>query len=459
VSALTAAEIAARAIGAVVHGDPSASATSWSFDSRDMPEGACFVALRADRDGHEFVGAAFAGGARVALVDRDVPDLDLGSQRALVRVDDTIAGLQAVARSVRAERSDTAVVAVAGSTGKTSTKDLLAAALASRGCYANPESHNNEFGVPITLLNAPRSARVVVAEMGERFRGDIATLCDIARPTVGVITNVGLAHAEHLGGIEGAAAVLAELVDALPSSGLVVLSADDRYTPELARQTAAAVVTVGYAESADYRISDVTLDEALRPTFTLAGERISVPLHGAHHVVNAAMAIAVAHHAFGVDIDEATALVGGVQRGRWRMELTETPGGVIVLNDAYNANPASMEAGVRALAHLPVTGRRIAVLGDMAELGHHARGAHEKVGRSVAAYGIDLVIGVGRGGAVIARAAQDAGCEVRTVADAGAAIDVLAPIVEAGDAVLVKASRAIGLEVVAEALTRRDDTQ
>jgi UDP-N-acetylmuramoyl-tripeptide--D-alanyl-D-alanine ligase len=182
-------------------------------------------------------------------------------------------------------------------------------------------------------------------------------------------------------------------------------------------------------------------------------------LHGAHHVVNAAMAIAVAHHAFGVDIDEATALVGGVQRGRWRMELTETPGGVIVLNDAYNANPASMEAGVRALAHLPVTGRRIAVLGDMAELGHHARGAHEKVGRSVAAYGIDLVIGVGRGGAVIARAAQDAGCEVRTVADAGAAIDVLAPIVEAGDAVLVKASRAIGLEVVAEALTRRDDTQ
>jgi UDP-N-acetylmuramoyl-tripeptide--D-alanyl-D-alanine ligase len=344
-SALTAGDIARRASGEVVAGNADVAATSWTFDSRVLSDGACFVALHGDRDGHEFVAGAFAAGASVALIDHDVPDAVPGPDQALVRVDDTLAGLQAVARSVRADRDTTAVVGVAGSTGKTSTKDLIGAALASRGCYASVESYNNEFGVPITLLNAPPPAQVVVAEMGERYPGDIAALCEIARPNVGVITNVGLAHAKHLGGAEGAAAVLGELLEALPADGLAILSADDRFTPELATRTVARVITVGYAAGADYRVREVELDELLRPSFSLDGQRVTVPLHGSHHVVNAAMAVAVAHRGFGVDLEEAAALLGSVRRGRWRMELSETPDGVVILNDAYNANPASMEAG------------------------------------------------------------------------------------------------------------------
>ena len=454
-STLTAADIARRASGAVAAGNPDAAVMSWTFDSRSLAEGACFVALRADRDGHEFVEDAFAGGAHVALIDRELPHVTPRAEQALVRVDDTLAGLQAVARSVRADRVTTEVVGVAGSTGKTSTKDLIAAALASRGCYANVESYNNEFGVPITLLNAPPSAHVVVTEMGERFPGDIAALCEIAQPRVGVVTNVGLAHAEHLGGAEGAATVLGELLEALPGDGLAVLSADDRFTPELAKRTRARVITVGYAKRADFRVWGVELDELLRPSFSIDGQRVAVPLHGSHHVVNAAMAIAVAHRGFGVELEEAAALLASVRRGRWRMELNETSDGVVILNDAYNANPASMEAGLRALAHLPVRGRRIAVLGDMRELGDHAPGAHAKIGRRAAAYGIDVVVGVGRGGAAIARASSDGVGDVRMVANAQEAIDVVLPIVTPGDAVLVKASRALGLEVVADALVQR----
>jgi UDP-N-acetylmuramoyl-tripeptide--D-alanyl-D-alanine ligase len=455
VSALTAEDIARRAAGVVAAGDPDALATSWSFDSRALTDGACFVALHAERDGHEFVADAFAAGAHVALVDRDVAGLDVGADQAVVRVDDSLSGLQMIATSVRADRAATVVVGVAGSTGKTSTKDLIAAALTSRGCYANVESYNNEFGVPITLLNAPPSAQVIVIEMGERFPGDIAKLCEIARPSIGVVTNVGLAHAEHLGGAEGAAEVLGELLDALPADGLAVLSADDRFTPALAKRTRARTVTVGYADSADYHVHDVELDEALRPSFALGRQHITVPLHGAHHVVNAAMAIAVAKEGLGVDVDEAAGMLTSVRRGRWRMELSETADGVVILNDAYNANPASMEAALRALAHLPVRGRRIAVLGDMRELGDHAPGAHAKIGRRAAAYGIDVVVGVGRGGAAIAIASSDGVDDVRTVANAQEAIETVLPFVAPGDAVLVKASRALGLEVVADALTKR----
>jgi UDP-N-acetylmuramoyl-tripeptide--D-alanyl-D-alanine ligase len=451
---MTAGEVARDADGSL-EGDADALITSWSFDSRSLERGACFVALRGDRDGHDYVAAAFEAGARVALIDREIDGVRLNGHGALVRVADTLAALQRLARTARAVRSDVRVVGVAGSTGKTSTKDLLAATLASIGCHANPESYNNEFGVPITLLNTPPAARVVVAEMGERFHGDVAALAAIARPEIGVVTNVGLAHAEHLGGPEGVAEVLAELMDALPPHGLAVLSADDEWTPPLAKRTRADVVTVGFDKGADFRIAAVDLDDELRPSFSLHGQRFTVPLHGAHHVLNAAMAIAVASRAFSLPLEEIAALLSGARRGRWRMELLESADGVVVLNDAYNANPASMEAALVALAHLPVPGRRIAVLGDMRELGDHATVAHTQIGRRLGALGIDVVVGVGRGGAVIAGAATGAVDEVRTVVDASEASAVVGEIVAPGDAVLVKASRAIGLETVAHALVGR----
>jgi UDP-N-acetylmuramoyl-tripeptide--D-alanyl-D-alanine ligase len=445
---MTARDIAHRC-GGTLTGDADAGVSSWAFDSRVLEPGSCFVALRGERDGNEFVRDAFRSGARVALVDRPAAAVPAGC--ATVQVPDTIDALQAVARAARAERSDVRVVGVTGSTGKTSTKDLLAAALASLPAYASPESYNNEFGLPITLLNAPPAVPVVVAEMGERFPGDIAKLCDIARPDVGVVTNVGLAHAEHLGGREGVAAVLAELPAALPATGLLVLDADDEWCAYLAAATSAAVVTVGTSTRADYRIADVHIDGVLTPSFSLAGQRLTVPLPGAHQIQNAALAAAVAHRGFDLSWDEIRDDLQTAVPARWRMEIAESPNGVIVLNDSYNANPASVEAALRALAHLHTHGTRLAVLGDMRELGAHADEAHEAVGTLAGALGIDVVIGVGTSGAQIADAAEGAGTVLRA-ADAAAARALVEAMVKPGDAVLVKASRALGLQVVAEAL-------
>ena len=454
-SRFTAREIARRAGGRVV-GDEDATIDAWAFDSRVLADGACFVALRGARDGHDFVAAAFGAGARVALVDHgfDASALKPNAGRALVFVDDTLGALQQVARSLRADRPDLHVVAVGGSTGKTSTKDLLAAALAPRGCYANAESYNNEFGLPITLCNTPAVARVVVTEMGERFAGDLRDLCAIARPDTGVITNVGLAHAEHLGGRDGVVSVLSELLEALPASGTAVLNADDAATPGLAAATDASVVTVGAGAGADYRIGVVTTDDRLRPSFELGGQRFDIPLHGRHHAQNAAMAIAVAHRVFALPLDEIALELAQATPGRWRMELLETDAGVTVINDAYNANPTSMEAALVALAHFELApgARRFAVLGDMRELGAHHDDAHRELGERAAALGFDVLVGVGAGGEVIARAARTGVADVHAVADAAEAVRLVAPMVRGGDAVLVKGSRALGLERVAEGL-------
>lgn len=454
VTVLTASDIARRSRGRVV-GDDDATVDSWAFDSRALDDGACFVALRGDRDGHDFVATAFDAGAHVALVESDFAGAaHLGPGRALVHVDDTLGALQMIAHSLRVDRPELHVVAVGGSTGKTSTKDLLAAALAPRGCYANADSFNNEFGLPITLCNTPGAARVVVTEMGERFAGDLAALCAIAEPDTGVITNVGLAHAEHLGGPDGVIAVLSELLDALPPAGTAVLNADDPATPALQSATAATVVTVGESAGADYRISDVALDERLRPSFTLGEQQFTVPLYGAHQAHNAALAIAVAHRVFSLSFAEIALELAQAAAGRWRMEMLETDAGVTVLNDSYNANPTSMEAALVALARLSLPGaaRRFAVVGDMRELGAHHDDAHREVGERAVALALDVVVGVGAGGAAIADVARRGGIEAHIVADAHEAVQLVAPMVRAGDAVLVKGSRALGLERVAEGL-------
>jgi UDP-N-acetylmuramoyl-tripeptide--D-alanyl-D-alanine ligase len=454
VTRLRAQEIARRAGGHVV-GDGDATVDVWAFDSRVLGDGACFVALQGARDGHDFVAAAFDAGARVALVDNDfagVPQLERG--RALVHVGDTLGALQEIARSMRLDRPELHVVAVGGSTGKTSTKDLLAAALASRGCHANAESYNNEFGLPITLCNTPDSARVVVTEMGERFAGDLTALCEIARPDTGIVTNAGLAHGEHLGGREGVIAVLAELLEALPAGGTAVLNADDPSTRQLTATTLATVVTVGETTRADHRITEVSIDARLRPSFVLDGKQFTVPFHGPHQALNAAMAIVVAHRVFSVPLDEIALELANATPGRWRMELLETDSGVTLLNDSYNASPASMEAALVAFAHLELVpgARRFAVLGDMRELGVDHADAHREVGERTAGLALDVVVGVGAGGAAIARAARAGGIEAHVVADAAEAVGFVAPRVRRGDAVLVKASRALGLERVADGL-------
>jgi UDP-N-acetylmuramoyl-tripeptide--D-alanyl-D-alanine ligase len=445
----TAAEIAHHARGVVI-GAPDAVVTSWAFDSRALEPGACFVALHGRRDGHDFVADAFAAGATVALVSTMPAGIEVPSGAAVVTVDDVLVRLQDLARATRDARPAVRVVGVTGSTGKTSTKDLIAAVLAPLGCYASPASYNNEFGLPITLLNASTEAHVVVAEMGERFPGDVAALCAIARPSVGVVTNVGLAHAEHLGGPEGAAKAMSELLEALPAGGLAVLNADDPWTPTLAAAAdpSVTVVTVGSAAGADYGIENVELDAHLHPSFSLCGRRANLSLHGEHQVMNAALALAVAHRGFDIGLEAAVEALAAVRPARWRLEIDTTSSGITVLDDAYNANPASMDAALRALAQLPTSGRRIAVLGDMRELGIHGDHAHAAVGRRAAELGVDLLIGVGIGGRAIAAAAGGVP-DVATAADADEALRIVTDLTMAGDSVLVKASRAVGLEIIA----------
>lgn len=451
---LTAARLAELA-GGVVVGDADARVASFAIDSRVLEPGAAFVALTAARDGHDFVVDAFAAGARVAIVARETA---VAPGTALVVVDDPLAALARIARGTHPP--DRRLVGITGSAGKTATKDLTAAALrGTLAVHASPGSFNNEAGFPLTLLGAPDGTEIVIAEMGARFPGNIADLCAVARPAIGVVTHIGLSHAEHLGGREGIARTKGELVEALPTGGHAVLNADCDMTPGLAGRTVAEVVTVGTAPTADVVVRDVVLDAALRPTFTVespwGATAVSLGLRGGHQAVNAAMAVTVAL-LLGVPLDRAVADLGRATAADWRMDLVEAPGGVVVLNDAYNASPSSMQAAVRAFAALPVAGRRLAVLGDMLELGDCAEAEHAKVGRLAAELGVDVVVTVGEASRATAEAAAAVGVATVVVADSAAARAVLVDLVRPGDAVLVKASRRVGLETVAAALIRGD---
>jgi len=458
---LTARDLARVAGGEVVAGDPDARVSSYAIDSRVLVPGDCFIALCGARDGHDFVMDAFAKGAVVALVSEV---LDVASADAtLVRVAEPLAALGALARHARTRMVDTTVVAITGSAGKTATKDLAAAAMAtSRRVHANPLSFNNESGLPLTVLSAPADTEVLITEMGARFAGNITALVEIARPQIGVITHVGMAHAEHLGGREGIARVKGELVEALPASGLAVLNAACDASPELAARTEARVLRVGRAPDADIVVRDVLLDDEMRARFVLetpwGRAPVALALRGEHQVENAAMAAAVALE-LGAPLEAVVSGLGVAQTAALRMELVRTAAGVVVINDTYNSSPTSAAAAVRTLARLPVAGRRLAVLGPMLELGNHAGEEHAALGALVAAMGIDVLVAVGVGVEQLAEGARGSGAQgsgvvVVTVPDAAAATDYVTREVRFGDAVLVKASRAVGLEAVADALVR-----
>ena len=460
---LTLSDIARITGGQLLGGDPDAVVSSYSIDTRTLAPGALFVALRAERDGHDFVGEALDRGAAGALVSRAVEGV------GLVLVGDTATALSALGSAARDRLAGVPVVGITGSTGKTSTKDLTAAALAPAGPVgASPVSFNNEIGVPLTLLSSPPGAVAVVAEMGARGVGHIATLAAVARPTIGVITNIGMAHAEFFGSRDEVARAKGELLEALPGDGHAVLSADDDMTPGLRARTGAAVLSAGASAGADVRFSAVQLDDELRPSFHLdtpwgSADVPPLPVRGTHQAGNAAFAVAVAG-IVGVSLSDAVAGLAGAVGSPLRMDLRRSPAGLIVLNDSYNANPTSMAAAVDALAGLG-TGRRFAVLGRMAELGPHATAEHHRLGKLVAAAGVDTLVVVagapqpGRTGrdtspelAALAEGARENGVEAVVVEGLGAAVDALTPRLRPGDAVLVKASRVAGLEQVAAAL-------
>ena len=455
---LTPAWVAAQAGGRVGPGIGTGTvrAEGVAFDSRTVERGQVFVALRDARDGHEFVADALGRGAAFAIVEHPVCGDD-GRELPCVEVDNANRALTALGHSAR-RRLHAQVVGITGSVGKTSTKDLAAAALASRWrTHAAPASFNNEIGVPFTLLGAPETAEAVVVEMGARFAGNIAELCRIAEPTIGIITNIGLAHAEHLGGPDGVARVKGELLEALPADGLAVVSSACTATAGQLGRSRAAVVTVGAEPGAIVRVRDVTVGPDLRAHFHLESPwgsgSMMLAIRGAHQVLNAAQAATVAMH-LGAEPDAVfTALASATSTG-WRMQLQESAAGILVLNDAYNASPAAMTAAIGSLVQLQVTGRRVAVLGEMRELGEWSEAEHARIGEALGRSGIDALIAVGEATIPLVDAARAVApiLEIRSVSDAEAARDAARDLVRPGDAVLVKASRAVGLEIVAESL-------
>jgi UDP-N-acetylmuramoyl-tripeptide--D-alanyl-D-alanine ligase len=438
--------VAAATAGQPLDGDSGAAGFSAvATDSRALPAGALFVPVRAERDGHEFIAAAMAAGAGGYLIEAGHPFAARRPAGPAVEVADTGLALLDIGRAARA-RLTGPVVGITGSVGKTSTKDLAVAALGPRWKVAASEkSFNNELGVPLTLANAPADTEVAVIEMGARGPGHIALLCDIAAPTIGVVTAVAAVHTELFGSIDAVAAGKGELVESLPDSGTAVLNADDDRVAAMAARTHAAVLrySVQARRGADVVAEHVVVGPDLRARFRLSSPwgsaEVILAVRGAHQAGNAVAAAAVALRC-GVGLDDVAAALGRAALSPWRMDLRRAPSGALVLNDAYNANPASVAAALRSLAALPAQ-RRVAVLGEMAELGEDAPAAHAEVVGLAAQLGID-VLAVGTpayGGAV--------------VAGAGEAVDALGVLGE-GDAVLVKGSRVTGLERVAELLLR-----
>lgn len=436
-----------------------------AIDSREVDPGSAFVALAGERtDGHRFIADALDRGARVVVVTSDTEEVREAvaahgrGQTALVLVDDAYATIDTLA-SWHRERLVCPVIGITGSTGKTTTKDFVRSVLATTmRVVATSGNRNNELGVPLTVMDAGADTEVLVVEMAMRGTGQIAHLCEVARPTAGLVTNVGVSHMELLGSQEAIASAKGELVRAIPANGRVFLNGDDAWSATLAATATAEVTTYGLGDDADIRACDIGVTPAGMPSFTLAvpegTEEVTLPVPGKHNVYNALAAAAVGRY-LGVPLTDIAAGLGSATFSRWRMETFVSATGVTVINDAYNANPTSMRAAIRALEDLPTGGRRIAVLGDMAELGTLTELAHFELGEEVARSGVDILVSVGELGRRIADGARAAGMPedaVRPCANADEASEVIDDIVEPGDTVLVKASRVMGLETVVEGM-------
>lgn len=438
----------ATVVGGTIEGDENVIVTAPAvLDGRQAGSGGLFVAFDGEHvDGHEYAPQAAAAGAVAVLGSRP-------TALPTVVVANTRAALQTLASHIIDQLRDGLIVAsVTGSQGKTSTKDLLAALLSSAGpTVATAGNLNNGLGVPVTLLRADKETRYLVAEMGARRVGDIAALTDIVAPDIAVVLNVGKAHLGEFGSREAIAQGKGELVQGLAPGGTAILNADDHRVVAMRALTRGPVLTFGQADHADVRVLDLTLDRLSRPSFTLCTADNSVPIRlplvGAHQAINAAAAAAASLVA-GVSLDTAAAALGMASLTKWRMELHELECGVTLLNDSYNASPDSTRAALDALAGIE-GGRRIAVLGEILELGDASEAEHLAVGQ-YAASRADIVLAIGE---AVRPLAAGAGDRALALTDNDAAIDWLRRHLAAGDVVLVKGSRGAGLDEVAAALT------
>jgi UDP-N-acetylmuramoyl-tripeptide--D-alanyl-D-alanine ligase len=441
-------------------------------DSREIRRGDAFVALRGEQfDGHQFVESALRRGAAGALVDDASHAWERlgktkGGRRCILAVPDTLVAYQQLARHHR-DRFRIPVVAVTGSNGKTTTKDMVAAVLAERGTVLKTEgNYNNRIGVAHTVLRLAKRHRVAVVEMGVDQKGQTTRLCEIARPTHGIITNIGPDHLEFFGSMDASAESKAELLAMLPADGAVALNADDAYFAYLRAQARCRVVSFGLSADAEVRaegIEDVSRSDAAFRLVTPGQRtrpRTRIRVRGAHNLSNALAAAAIGRM-LAVPAAKIARGLGRFKPASMRSQV-RAHAGVTILNDCYNANPASMKAAIDLLVQLGAGTRTIAVLGDMLELGPTARDLHREVGAYAAGRGIAVLLACGDLGRTIAEGAREAGMaadRVRTVTDAGQAAAAAVAIVRRGDAVLIKASRGMRLERVVEALSKKRGTR
>ncbi|WP_223690833.1 UDP-N-acetylmuramoyl-tripeptide--D-alanyl-D-alanine ligase [Leifsonia poae] len=467
--ALTLAEIA-EATGGELLLDGDSGATPETIvdglsttDSREVVPGTIFFAKPGEvTDGHLFVPQAVANGAALLVVDHPVPESAQGVAQLVVT--DTVVALGALATEVISRvRADglLKIVGVTGSNGKTTTKNLLRAILEEVGPTIAPRaSFNNEVGAPVTMLEVTRETEFLVAEMGASGIGEIARLVRMARPDIGIVLKVGLAHAGEFGGIEATLAAKTEMVSDLLETDVAILNLDDPRVASMADKTAARVLWLGLDDRADVRATGV-VSSAAGTAFDLHlpnGE--TRPVHfrvlGEHHVMNA-LAAAAAAHTLGVDIDSIVAALQTVQRAeRWRMEVLGGANGVTVVNDAYNASPDSMAAALKTLAQIAEPdGRTVAVLGEMSELGEFSGEEHDRIGLLAVRLGIDQLIVVGPAARRMHISTINEGSwdgESLYFETADAAYDHLATALESGDTVLVKSSNSAGLRFLGDRL-------
>jgi UDP-N-acetylmuramoyl-tripeptide--D-alanyl-D-alanine ligase len=427
-----ASEVARATNGRLV--GPDVEIDGASFDTRELRAGQLFVPLVADRDGHDFIDAALANGAAAYLTSRQAA---LGTA---VEVDDTGRALMELAAHQRRVFAGT-VIGITGSVGKTSTKDMAWAALAaSRRTAANERSFNNEQGLPTTILNVPDDVEVMILEMGMRGFGEIAALCRIAAPQIGVVTRVAEAHSDRVAGIEGVARAKAELIEALPVDGIAILNADDERVRAMSQVTTASTLLFGESSDADVRIGNVVLDELARPSFLISSPwgsaTVRLAISGRHMAVNAAAALACVG-AVGGDVLAGADALSAVGLTAMRMQIERASSGAIILNDSYNANPTSMRAAIDALLDLSAT-RRVAIVGVMAEISD-AAAEHLAIASYAAERGVELIA---------------VGTDLYGVVPADDAATALGSV-SGNDAILVKGSRVAGLEKLAAILISR----